>query len=266
MANIFIHIGMPKTASTSMQKMLKINEYAISKQFYIPKSCQTSEIYINHSNLFCEFSGDSRFKPDLGNFNNLLNEIKNVKKDIILSSEDFSLLLLNDKHKFFFEKSLKDLNFKVTYLCFYRNEISYFYSVLKELKEHRLRQPTPFKRFNHFHDLVHFKNALINGWVIDDLYQRDFSYKMFFDIKKFKKIIENNSLFKFKYFKHEKSSLIKFAELFGIKRNNLDNFKLNVAHKNNIKNYLYSIPGFILYMKYKKNIKEDQVSYLLNEN
>ena len=111
MANIFIHIGMPKTASTSMQKMLKINEYAISKQFYIPKSCQTSEIYINHSNLFCEFSGDSRFKPDLGNFNNLLNEIKNVKKDIILSSEDFSLLLLNDKHKFFFEKSLKDLNF-----------------------------------------------------------------------------------------------------------------------------------------------------------
>ena len=74
MANIFIHIGMPKTASTSMQKMLKMNECAISEKFYIPKSCQTSEIYINHSNLFCEFSGDTRFKPELGNFNNLLNE------------------------------------------------------------------------------------------------------------------------------------------------------------------------------------------------
>jgi len=73
-----------------MQKMLKINEYNISEKFYIPKACQTSEIYINHSNLFCDLSGDSRFKPHLGNFNSLLNEIKNVKKDIILSSEDFS--------------------------------------------------------------------------------------------------------------------------------------------------------------------------------
>jgi len=79
-------------------------------------------------------------------------------------------------------------------------------------------------------------------------------------------IIFKSLIFKFKYFKHEESSLIKFAHLFGIKEYNLDDLKLNVAHKKNIKNYLYSIPGFILYIKYKKNIQEDQVSYLLNEN
>ena len=265
MYNIFIHIGMPKTASTSMQKILKIYEKKISKHFYIPKSCQTSNDYINHSNLFCEFSGDSRFNPQFGNFNNLIDEIKDIKKNIILSSEDFSLLLLNDKHKFFFENSLKNLNFKVTYLCFFRNETSYFFSVLKELKEHRLRQPVPYNKFNYFHDFIHFKNALMHGWVNDDLYQRDIVYKMFFNIKKFKTIIESNSIFEFKYFKYGKSSIRRFGNFLGIKDINENDYELNVAHKNNIKSFLYKIPGFIIYMRHKKNcIQTNKDSYLLN--
>ena len=209
MNKIYIHIGMPKTASTSMQKLLKYNEKDISQFFYIPKSGQTSGEYINHANLFFEFSKDYLYEPKLGNFKDLLDEIKNVKKNIILSSEAFSLMLLNEKHKFFFENSLKKLNFEVIYLCFYRNEVGYFFSTLKELKNQRLRQPPPFNKFSYFDDLIHFKNALFHGWVYDDLNQRDTKYKMYFNIKKFKNKIEKNSCFKFKYFKHSQKSLFK---------------------------------------------------------
>ena len=265
MRNIFIHIGMPKTASTSMQQLLFHNSHILSKNFYIPKSCQTSPEYIQHANLFFEFSGDSRFDIRFGNFNNLLNEIKDVKKNVLLSSEDFSQLLFNDKHKKKFENSLKELNFKITYLCFFRNETSYFFSVLKELKEHRLRQPIPYNKFNYLHDLIHFKNALLYGWVIDDLYQRDISYKIFFNIKKFKEIIEHNSQSQFRYYKHGKSSIKVFSNLLGIDDINTADYKLNIVHKKNIKNFLYKIPGYIIYMRHKKNcIKTNIDSYLLN--
>tara|TARA_B100001113_G_C21000336_1_gene574636 strand:+ start:139 stop:939 length:801 start_codon:yes stop_codon:yes gene_type:complete len=264
MNKIFVHIGMPKTASTSMQKLLKQSEKEISQYFYIPKACQTTEEYVNHANLFFEFSKDYLYDPALGSFSDLLKEIEKVKKNIILSSEAFSLMLLNDKHKIFFENSLKKLNFEVVYLCFYRNEVGYFFSTLKELKNQRLRQPPPFNKFSYIDDLVHFKNALLHGWVYDDLNQRDAKYKMYFNIKKFKKKIERNSSFKFKYFKHCKTSLLKFGNLFGIKHINTENFQMNVVHKKNLKYYLYLIPGIIIYILYKKSINENENKYLLD--
>ena len=40
-------------------------------------------------------------------------------------------------------KKVSNLNFQVTYICFFRNETSYFFSTLKELKRHRLNQQIP---------------------------------------------------------------------------------------------------------------------------
>lgn len=257
---------MPKCASTSMQKLLKDYSNLISKDFYIPKSCQLSSDLVNHGNIFFEMSGDMRFNHHKGTFKDLINEIKNIKKNIILSSEAFSYLLTNDKHKLYFEQSLKKLNFKVEYLCFFRNEIGYFFSVLKELKIHRYKQPPPKNKFNYFHDIIHFKNALLHGWVYDDLNERDQKYKLFFNIKKFKKKIEKNSLFDFKYYKHNDQSVVNFGKLFGIKDIQSQNYKLNVVHKKNLKNYLYSVPGFIIYVIYKKTIKNDIPKYLLEKN
>ena len=264
MYNLFIHIGMHKTASTSMQKLLYDNSEKISRSFYIPKSCQTSNKYINHANLFFELAEDNRYQPTNGTFQDLINEIKNIKKNIIFSSEDLSYLLLNLEKKIYFENIIKNLNFKITYICFFRNEISYFFSALKELKEHKLRQKNNNNKYSVFNDLIHFKNAVLNGWVKDDLYNRKIECKVFFDINKFKKIIEYKSIYKFMYFKHDSQSLNKFSKLFGIEDYDVNNYQLNVAHKKNVKNYLYSIPGLIVYLLNRVNIKEDKVNYLLN--
>ena len=68
---------MPKTASTSMQKLLRDNENVISDLFYIPKSCQISKEIVNHANLFFELVNDTRFNSKLGTFSDLINEIRN---------------------------------------------------------------------------------------------------------------------------------------------------------------------------------------------
>ena len=75
MYNIYIHIGMHKTASTSMQKLLFDNQEKISRFFYIPKSCQTSDKYINHANLFFELANDNRYKPTFGTFKDLFETL-----------------------------------------------------------------------------------------------------------------------------------------------------------------------------------------------
>ncbi len=256
---------MPKTASTSMQKLLRDNENVISDLFYIPKSCQISKEIVNHANLFFELVNDTRFNSKLGTFSDLINEIRNKKKNIILSSEDFSFLLLDKNLKTLFENSLSNLNFQVTYICFFRNETSYFFSTLKELKRHRLNQQIPNNKFSYLHDLIHFKNALLHGYVFNNLNNEKNNYKIFFNIKKFSKLIEKDSIFKFKYFKHDKNSLMKFGKIFNIQNFNLRNYQLNVVHKRNLKNYLYSIPGFIIYLLYKRKIKEDNIKYILSD-
>ena len=99
--------------------------------------------------------------------------------------------MLNNEKKVFFEKALR-VSILILYL-FFRNEISYFFSVLKELKEHKLRQKGTNHKFTYLDDLIHLKNALLHGWVIDDLYDRTFKCKVF-NIRKFKKIIEYKSI------------------------------------------------------------------------
>lgn len=263
MYTVFIHIGMPKTASTSMQKLLYDYQDIISENFFIPKSCQLSTGLINHGNIFFEMSKDIRFDPTKGNFNDLLNEIKDVKKNIILTAEDFSYLLTNNKHKKYFEQSIEKLNYNIQYLCFFRNEVSYFFSVLKELKAQKIKQAPPHNIFRHIHDIIHFKNALLYGYVSDDYYQKDQKYRTYFNIVKFKKIIEKNSLFKFKYYKYDRHALINFGKLFGINNFQNENYQLNKSHKNNLKNFFYKIPGFIIYLLYKNTIREDIPEYLL---
>ena len=109
----YIHIGLHKTGSTSLQRFLKVNEnFLYTNNIFIPKSCRVwQEEIINHYNLAQELIGSKLFSKDNNSFNDLLEEIKNIDKNILLSSEDFSRLVSFPEKLLYLEKELNNLNF-----------------------------------------------------------------------------------------------------------------------------------------------------------
>ena len=154
-----IHCGCHKTGSTFFQSLLKKNHKKLD--YYIPKSFRLSFYPINHAPLAWKIIKDER----LDNFNNELNDLKNEikdKKKILLSSEDFALVLSNPKTKKIFEQLFS--NYKIIYLCFFRHDTTREISLLNEFRYHY----RSLKKFKTITDLFFLK---VNGLVKHTIYK-----------------------------------------------------------------------------------------------
>ena len=149
----YIHIGLHKTGSTSLQKFIKINEkILLENDIYIPKSCRVwGEEIINHHNLAEELIDSKLFSKENNSFKDLLNEIKNVEKDILLSSEDFSKLVSFPDKLIYFINQLKQLNFEIKFIVYTRYSSNYLRSLFFQLKTVKLIKYT--KLFNFIYQM-----------------------------------------------------------------------------------------------------------------
>jgi len=92
---IYLHIGVPKTASSTIQKGLFDNQKALSKIGYLyPKA---GLMGTNHKNIFFELCSLPEHKPkysiSYGNSESLASEIAATRlRNIIISAEHFALL------------------------------------------------------------------------------------------------------------------------------------------------------------------------------
>lgn len=89
--NLYIHIGLHKTGSTTLQHFLKINKNVLKKLGYL--YAETGLVYSGHHNFSWNLKNDSRFKEQYGCFDKLQLEIDSISvNNIILSSEAFESL------------------------------------------------------------------------------------------------------------------------------------------------------------------------------
>lgn len=96
MTTIYLHIGMPKTGSTSLQKFLFTNREKLLRQGYLyPVTVAgiTKKGIRNHNNLVHSIvknysHGDNK----VGVWENIKMEINTIKpKNVIISAEDFNI-------------------------------------------------------------------------------------------------------------------------------------------------------------------------------
>lgn len=103
MKRMFIHIGYPKTGTTSIQQFLYDNPSLLEENnLYYPQQ-GISKPALNHSNLPRSFEWNTRanhlYKKEDGSFPELVKEISNINQNIILSSEGFMNALSADANK-----------------------------------------------------------------------------------------------------------------------------------------------------------------------
>ena len=132
MREIYIHCGLHKTGSTSLQLTLfKNREKLAVLGFNYPNEGIPPHLF-GHHNLAWQLSRDRRFRREFGDFSSLFHNI-NINQKIILSSEDFESSLL---HPIRWSKILpyfEHHKIKVIFIIYFRNCINYLESLYSEL-------------------------------------------------------------------------------------------------------------------------------------
>ena len=177
-----VHVGLHKTGSTSIQDYLKKNEK--DSLVYIPKTFRLNDkTLVNHAELAWYIYGDER-----QNVNNKIDDFKSEienKKAILLSSEDFSLVLSNNKTKNIFENILS--GFEIFYIVFFRNMNDRDSVLPNEFKKHYKAQ----KRSRYFGTIIDFLKLKFNGKIKNSLYK---SNNIIFFFTSHKKLIREFKL------------------------------------------------------------------------
>ena len=93
-----------------------------------------------HHNLAWQLTKDRRFNPAWGNLNALLQEIKHVNGQVILSSENFESSLLHPSNWTWFLSELKSLGFEIIFVIYLRDPLSYLESLYLDLIRFGLRE------------------------------------------------------------------------------------------------------------------------------
>jgi len=86
---VYIHIGVHKTGSTSLQQLLHLNEDRLAERgLIIPRAGRGKAKGANQHNLAWQLGGQKRFRPDGGGLAEVADEIREAA-NVILSAEGF---------------------------------------------------------------------------------------------------------------------------------------------------------------------------------
>ena len=82
---IIIHIGPHKTGTTTLQNALYINrEFLLSNDIFIPCAGRRNIKSAAHHNLAWELLKDSAYRPEYGNWENLIREVESCQQKTII--------------------------------------------------------------------------------------------------------------------------------------------------------------------------------------
>lgn len=139
---IFLHVGKPKTGTSTLQKFLKLNQLNLLKQKVLYPS--TGMKFWGHHNIYYDLACDPKFELSLGSFEQLITKISNYKSkypesNIILSSEAFCTMQSELFAELFVPLNKID---KCKVIIYLRNQVDY----LKSFWSHKVRNKrTQFK-------------------------------------------------------------------------------------------------------------------------
>lgn len=130
----FIHVGIHKTATTTIQRFLTSNaEHLARLALYVPRTGRIDPLSGNH-NLAWELNNDPRFNKAYGSFDDLKKELQDVRThDVVLSSEDFEHIYYQDSKKKFLFDFFTSLGFDIQIVVFLRNQVDYANSLFSTL-------------------------------------------------------------------------------------------------------------------------------------
>ncbi len=131
MKKIFIHIGNFKTGSTSLQNFIFLNQDLFKKNNIQVLIEKIQKITTNNISLFQYISKKNNLKI----IKYFTKVIKN--KDLLITSEYFSLLSYDLGKLKFLKQTMRKLNYEPIIIFFYRDDESYLYSFYSELLKHR---------------------------------------------------------------------------------------------------------------------------------
>jgi len=131
----YIHGGLHKTGTTSLQYALKDNAADLFKRGILYPKIGVPDMHAGQHNLAWELSRYRRFDPALGDWNALFAEIENFDGSVVISSEDFETTILKPALWREIANKLTRLGFQLVFVIYLRDPISYLESIyLQHLK------------------------------------------------------------------------------------------------------------------------------------
>lgn len=151
MRKIFIHIGYPKTATTTLQNFFYTNPELLKRhQLYYPEKGMALPEK-GHHNITRSIPWNTvtanLYKPDLGDIDSLVKEIDKKKENVIISSEGFAHLFAKDAPKIdkYLKTSLK--KYEIEYLIVVRKADEFiessFFQRLNAWSRGRIKKQLP---------------------------------------------------------------------------------------------------------------------------
>ncbi len=136
--SLWLHAGLHKTGTTSLQAFLARERDPLTAHGIRPIQAGTASWLDGHHNLAWELTGDPRRDLGVGMLDEAIEEIAACDGDAILSSEDFETLLHRPKG---FDPLLADprlRGWQVNIVVYLRNQAEALASLLAELPKHGL--------------------------------------------------------------------------------------------------------------------------------
>lgn len=144
-STLYVHCGLHKTGSTSLQAALRWSESGLREAGFIyplagsaggPAGQADHPFDAGHHHIAWYAAGDRRFRRQHFNVEEFLREVQNTKYDCVLSSEDFESILANNERIFKIKEIASAINKNLVFVVYIRNQIEYFESLFLENIKH----------------------------------------------------------------------------------------------------------------------------------
>ena len=160
---IIVHIGQPKTATTTIQKALEYNKDNILKdnntQYIINSKCNNDILFFNahiDSPLPRQYNQPHSFKPKVykDDAEKFIKKLKKSykKNNIYISSSEY-LFELSIKEINNLKNKLSDFDKDIEVICFIRDPIQHSLSVMAQNIKHRIALEDPYKNVDTYQQI-----------------------------------------------------------------------------------------------------------------
>ncbi len=138
----FVHIGTHKTGTTSFQHWSSTHQGRLAELGYLyPLAGRPAMAPHGHHNIAWEISNDYRFQAARGGVDDVLAEISDSARHVILSSEDFEISAHRAEMFDGFVRRLRGCGLDVVLVVYFRNQIDYAKSLYLALLGWGLDRP-----------------------------------------------------------------------------------------------------------------------------